>query len=193
MSDGGAILFHVAVVADLLDGLLEDELKPTPLTPREFQVATVLVTRGPMPPGEIATVTGVPAPSISRFLGSMEGRGLVTQSVNPADRRSRIVSLTDEGLSAFAESQAAFQELFRAVATRLGSELAVTDASIHRLEWALRGIAGIDTPVPVEVPSARSHVLHYPGAPLRLEEEAEVLDFIEWLRQRAARRSRRGG
>lgn len=193
MSDGGAILFHVAVVADLLDGLLEGQLKPTRLTPREFQVATVLVTRGPMPPGEIATVTGVPAPSVSRFLASMERRGLVTQSVNPADRRSRIVSLTGEGSSAFAEAQAAFRELFKAVATRLGSELAVTDASIHRLEWALRGIAGVDTPVPVEVPSARSHVLHYPGAPLGLDEEAELLDYIEWLRQRAARRNRRGG
>lgn len=193
MSDGGAILFHAAVVADLLDGLLERQLSSTRLAPREFQLATVLVTRGPISPGEMATVTGVPAPSVSRVLGNMETGGLVTQRVNPADRRSRIVALTEEGSAAFAEAQAAFQELFTALAARLGSELAVTDASVHRLEWALRGMAGVEVPVPVEAPDARSHALHYAGAPLRLDEEAEVLDYIDWLRQRAARRQRRRG
>ncbi len=191
MSDGGAILFHVAVVADLLDGLLEQHLAPTRLTPREFQLATVLTTRGPMPPGAIATVTGVPAPSVSRVVGHMASRSLVTQEANAADRRSRIVSLTSEGKAAHADSQAAFRTLFDAVAAHLGSELAVTDASVHRLEWAMRAIAKVEAPEPVAVPDATSHVLHYAGPALGLDEEAEVHDYIDWVRQRTARRQRR--
>ena len=180
-----ALLFHASVVADLLDALLERHLAPTRLTPREFEIATVLRTRGPLPPGEIATVTGVPAPSVSRVLGRMEAARLVAVADNPTDRRSRIFSLTKDGTDAFAEAQAAFDGLFGAVAARLASGLPVVDASVLHLEWALRSVAGVEVPEPLASPSATSHVLHYAGPPLRLDEEAEVLDYIDWLRQRA--------
>jgi DNA-binding MarR family transcriptional regulator len=191
MSDGRAILFHAAVVADLLDGLLDRQLAATRLKPREFEIATVLATRGPMSPGEIATVSGVPAPSVSRVIGQMEAAGLVSQAANPTDGRSRIVRMTSEGSAAFEGAQAAFLELLGAVQAHLGEGLPMAAAAVHRLEWALRSVAGVEVADPVEDLAATSSTLHYAGAPLRLDEEAEVLDYIDWLRHRAGREKAR--
>ena len=78
--DARALLLHASVVADLLGGLLDAHLAPARLTPREFEIATVLITRGPLPPGEIAVATGVPAPTAS-------SRALAALPARPPQRR----------------------------------------------------------------------------------------------------------
>ncbi len=77
------MLFHASVASDLLGGLLDVRLAGTGLSPRAFQVATVLATRGPPPPGELAAVTGVPSPSMSRIVAAMGRDGLVTVRAHP--------------------------------------------------------------------------------------------------------------
>lgn len=179
----GAILLHATVVADLLDGLLDRFLSTSPLAPREFEIMTVLSVRGPQPPSVLSAVTGVPAPSVSRVTGRLERAGMVTQTSNPTDRRSRIVALTDRGRAAFDTAQAAFRELYGAVVDTLGEELPVAAFGVRRLEWALRVVSG--TPVS-EPPGIEGgvHALHYAGPALDAQEEAEVLDYIEWVRAR---------
>jgi len=182
-ADRRAVLFHASVVADLVDTLLEARLHGCRLSPREFQVATVLVTRGSLPPTGIAAATGVPAPSISRVIAGLERTGLVVQRTHPSDRRSRLVELTGDGRAAFAEAQAAFTGLFDSIAGALGESLSVADFGVRRLEWALRTISGRPIPTPLASP-VEIQSLHYPGQRLSLEAEAEVLEYIEWIRAR---------
>ena len=184
--DARALLLHAAVVSDLLDGLLEAALADCRLTPREFEIATVLVTRGPLPPGEIGTITGVPAPSVSRLVAGMVRTGLVSHAAHPRDRRSRLVSLTSSGTTAYEEAQAAFSRLYDAVAGELGDSAPAVDGAVRRLEWALRSVAGMPIPEPLASDGPTLQSVSYPGPRLALDEEAEVVDYIAWLRHRRA-------
>jgi DNA-binding MarR family transcriptional regulator len=184
----GSILLHAAAVADLLDGLIEQYLSASPLTPRQFEIMTVLSVRGPQSPSELAAVTGVPAPSVSRVTGLLERQAMLHGRANPSDRRSRILALTDEGHAAFTAAQAEFRKLHAAVADTLGSGLSVVAFGVRRLEWAIRVVSGTSIPDPFA--TATTQALHYRGPALDAQEEAEVLDYIEWVRARRRPRGR---
>jgi DNA-binding MarR family transcriptional regulator len=179
----GAILLHATVVADLLDGLIDRHLSTSPLAPREFEIMTVLSVRGAQPPSVLSAVTGVPAPSVSRVTGRLERAGMVRHTANPTDRRSHIVELTARGRAAFGAAQAAFRELYDAVVETLGEGLPVVAFGVRRLEWAQRVVSGAQVS---ESPGIETdaHALHYGGPALDAHEEAEVLDYIEWVRAR---------
>lgn len=50
-------------------------------------------------PGELADIERVSAPSMTRTINCLAERGLVTRDVHPSDGRSKVVSLTAEGLA----------------------------------------------------------------------------------------------
>lgn len=54
----------------------------------------------PMTPGELAETERVSAPSMTRTINCLAERGLVSRADNPSDGRSKVVSLTPEGLAA---------------------------------------------------------------------------------------------
>jgi DNA-binding MarR family transcriptional regulator len=181
------LLFHLAVVEDLFAGALEARLAGAPLSARGFEVASVLVTRGPLSPGEIADITGVPAPSISKVVARMEATGLVRTSPHPTDGRSRVVALTRPGRRAFDVTRSSFGRLYDELATELGSSVDLVDWAVRRLEWGMRRLMGLSPPSPLEsTPAARQ--LTYPGEPLTPDEETEALDFVDWLRHRRGTR-----
>ena len=180
------LLFHVAVVADLFGGALEARLADGPLSARGFEVATVLVTRGPLSPGEIADITGVPAPSISKVVARMEAMGLVRHSPHPSDGRSRLVALTPPGRRAFEVARTSFARLYDDLQHELGSSTELVDSAVRRLEWGLRRLAGLPVPAPL-TGAPTGGLLAYPGEQLTPAEETEVLDFVDWLRHRSRR------
>jgi DNA-binding MarR family transcriptional regulator len=188
-----ALLFHASVVADLLDGQLDACLSGCRLSPREFEIATVLSVRGPTSPTDVANLTGVPAPSVSRVLAGLERAELVAERSHPTDRRSRLIELTPTGRTAFGEAQEAFLGLLADVSDALGDSLAVVDFAVRRLEWALRSISNRPIPMPLPAPDATVQSLHYAGPRLRLDDETEVLDYIEWIRARRPRAPQRQG
>lgn len=181
--DNSALLLRAAAVADLLEGLLERCLSGSSLSPREFEIATVLSVRGPQSPSELAGVTGVPAPSVSRVTGRLERAGLLRQQAHASDRRSRLFELTPNGRAAFAAAQAEFRKLYLKVAETLGPGLPVAAFGLRRLEWALRVVSGEFVPDALTVPEG-PRTLPYRGRALTAFEEAEVLDYIEWVRSR---------
>ncbi len=187
INDDEAVLFHASVVSDLLGGLLEERLAGSGLSPRAFEVATVLMTRGALPPGEIASITGVPAPSMSRIVATMERAGLVAVSAHPTDGRSRVVELTDAGRSAFTAAQAAFRGLLAEVRGRLDAGAPLVAWGVRRLESALRAVAGASQVAPLPEPG--SHAVFYTGDRLHPDQEAELLAYLAWLRHRDTRRS----
>ena len=53
----------------------------------------------PLTPGDLAETERVSAPSMTRTINCLEERGLVTRENHPTDGRSKVVSITTEGLA----------------------------------------------------------------------------------------------
>lgn len=64
------------------------------------RVLSLLALNNPVAQKELAYVLGIRSQSLAELLTKMEDKGLVERGPNPADRRTRIVSLTDEGRAA---------------------------------------------------------------------------------------------
>jgi DNA-binding MarR family transcriptional regulator len=62
-----------------------------------FDVTRTLALEGEMTISEIAAATGRPLSTASRLVDGLEGAGLVRRTGNPADGRSMLVGLTDNG------------------------------------------------------------------------------------------------
>ena len=68
------------------------------LTRGEFDILAVLRRSAtPRSPGELRTISLATAPSTTKRLKQLEGRGLVSRSMNPADCRGALISLTAAG------------------------------------------------------------------------------------------------
>ena len=67
------------------------------LTLSQLRVIRTLTVNGEMSAGELASVTELWAPSISRLLVNLSERGLVTRRTDPADARRTLVAVTKAG------------------------------------------------------------------------------------------------
>ena len=67
------------------------------LTLSQWSALSTVETHGPLRIGDIAEREGVSAPTATRLVASLEERGLVERTTDPADRRSWYVSLTALG------------------------------------------------------------------------------------------------
>jgi DNA-binding MarR family transcriptional regulator len=56
-----------------------------------------LVSDGPMRTGELATVEGIAAPSMTRIVASLEQQGHVRRTTDPIDGRALVVAATASG------------------------------------------------------------------------------------------------
>lgn len=74
------------------------------LAPHQFSVLARLEGT-PRTPGELAEIERVSAPSMTRTAGALVERGLVDRTVDPADRRQVILSLTPEGATMLKDSR----------------------------------------------------------------------------------------
>ena len=66
------------------------------VAPHQFSVMCRL-EEAPRTPGELAEIERVAKPSMTRTVNALVERGLVLRQDDPLDRRSVILSLTDEG------------------------------------------------------------------------------------------------
>lgn len=62
---------------------------------------------GPIRFADLAQIEQVSAPSITRLIAELEGRGLVTRSPDPHDRRASLVRVTPQGEDAVLRARAA--------------------------------------------------------------------------------------
>jgi len=69
------------------------------LTKEQLRVIFLLSFKGKASPGEVAEAFGVPKANVTSVIDRLVGKGLVSRQENPKDRRSYILSLTEEGRS----------------------------------------------------------------------------------------------
>ena len=73
-------------------------------------------------PAEIARRAGVTRQAIHQSVGELAELGLVRLAPDPANRRARLVTLTARGRRTVARARAAFADIERELARRIGAE-----------------------------------------------------------------------
>jgi len=79
----------------------------------DFAALEVLLHKGPLPVNEIGRMVRLTSGSITTAIDRLERKGMVERRNDPADRRTRVVHLTDAGRKlihcAFADHEAAME------------------------------------------------------------------------------------
>ncbi|MEV0698581.1 MarR family winged helix-turn-helix transcriptional regulator [Saccharopolyspora sp. NPDC050389] len=79
---------------------IPDELQSLALAPRHLSLLSYLLFDGPMTVNELATRLEVAPTTVSLMVGELSRKHVVERREDEADRRRRIVSITDEMLPA---------------------------------------------------------------------------------------------
>src|SRR3954468_2168887 len=69
----------------------------TDLSPSQTAALATIERRGPLTPSELAACERIQRPTATRVLARLEEAGLVERAADPTDRRSSLVSVTEEG------------------------------------------------------------------------------------------------
>lgn len=77
------------------------------VTLSEASVLSRLDRDGPASPGSLAALEGVRPQAIATTLATLEGRGLVSRSADPGDRRRAVMAVTDAGRAVVADRRSA--------------------------------------------------------------------------------------
>ncbi|HYM84469.1 MAG TPA: MarR family transcriptional regulator [Candidatus Dormibacteraeota bacterium] len=101
--DGNVLATEAAMntirTADMLFDSIGRLLRPLGVSAAGGLVLGILRDHGRMPPSELGQRLIVTRATVTGLLDSLERRGFVRRSANPADRRSVLVEITPEGLS----------------------------------------------------------------------------------------------
>lgn len=113
---------------------LARDLADLDLTSSETNVLAVLADGHPRAVGMLAAATATRSTTLTNVLDRLVVRGLVVREVDPEDRRSFVVGLTDSGRETAAAVDAAVQRLERAALSLVGQrELAGFQAVVEAL------------------------------------------------------------
>jgi DNA-binding MarR family transcriptional regulator len=96
---------------------------------------------GPLTPSELASRERVTRPTATRFLAKLLARELVTRTSDPADRRSSLIAITDEGRETIRELRTR-KDVF--LARRLDALSPADRATIERAVELLEQISESD-------------------------------------------------
>ena len=78
---------------------LDEVLRPASITPLQYTALTVLERRADLSTAELARNAFVTDQSAADMVGVLDERGLLVRLPDAADRRRRVLRLTDEGRS----------------------------------------------------------------------------------------------
>lgn len=89
--------FLVRRLHQIHGAMFHDECGSFGITPVQFGVLTILDGKSPLDQVTLAAEVGIDRTNVADVVARLEGRGLVTRRSNPSDRRTRLVSITDDG------------------------------------------------------------------------------------------------
>jgi DNA-binding MarR family transcriptional regulator len=146
-----SILLELSTVAGLIRTLVDQALAGLDAK-EEFLTYTLLAVFGEANPTQVAIHEGRPLTTVSDRLNRLVQRGHAERVPNPADGRSSLFRLSDEGWAAFWEAQPRFREVLEGVDARLDMPLEDIRRAIESVERALREELGVlnekKTPTP---------------------------------------------
>src|SRR5688500_5502630 len=97
---------------------LEAPLGEPGLNPVEGHVLTYLHSYAPASIGELVRVFGIKQSTFTSLLDRLETAGLIRREMNPADRRSFLIHITQEGRTRAEQSNRVLLELEDAIRSR---------------------------------------------------------------------------
>jgi MarR family 2-MHQ and catechol resistance regulon transcriptional repressor len=117
MSDQSLKLLVVMLrAAQTIEDLVKKDMKRYGINPTEFAVLELLYSKGEQPIQKIGKKILLASSSITYVIDQLEKKGLVQRIDCPADRRSKLVSITDKGKKfmeeAFPKHKKKIEELF---------------------------------------------------------------------------------
>ena len=129
------IVANIERATHLIDIELGRRLAALEITQAEAHVLARLGRGGPTSPSELHRLFGHKRSTLTGILDRLEERRWITRELDPADRRSFVVSLTGPGKTAAAKVVAAVDALERRVARRVaGRDLEGFAAVLAALE-----------------------------------------------------------
>ncbi len=124
--------------ADMLFDRIGRLLRPLWVSAAGGLVLGILRDRGPMPPSELSERLIVTRATVTGVLDSLERRGFVRRSANPADRRSLLVEITPEGLRVLTDLRTIVHRNEKAWLSELSDrELRAYIRLLHRIQESL--------------------------------------------------------
>ncbi|WP_149181016.1 MarR family transcriptional regulator [Streptomyces sp. TRM49041] len=118
----------------------EELARPAGLTAARWQVLGA-VLREPLTVAGIARAMGITRQSVQRVADLLVERGLAAYAPNPAHRRAKLLSPTEEGRAALARIDPGHADLAARLAAELGEEaFAETARVLERLSRAMEAI-----------------------------------------------------
>jgi DNA-binding MarR family transcriptional regulator len=132
-----SILLELSTVAGLIRTLVDQALAGLDAKD-DFLTYTLLAVFGEANPTQVALHEGVALTTVSDRLNRLVQRGHAERVPNPADGRSSLFRLTEEGEAAFREAQPRFREALMSFDGRLDMPLDDIRRGIESVERALR-------------------------------------------------------
>lgn len=105
-------------------------------------LAALAFSDGPIATIELAERMAVQWPSLVRTLNDLEAEGLIERRVNPADKRSRLVTITQQGLAVFDEVKTVLDPARAALLREFADEELATAERLLERFFAVMGQAG---------------------------------------------------
>jgi DNA-binding MarR family transcriptional regulator len=132
------VLFQTYIAGQRLGALLDRHLEAAGVTSDGFGLLSALGIWGPITPTELAGRIGMPPTTLSSALGRASARGHVRRLPNPADGRSHLVELTEEGDRVWQAGWPALRSVLARLEQELSGSLDDVQDAIDRLDAAAR-------------------------------------------------------
>ncbi len=119
--DTGAIVFSLLKVSEMVDERLNAALEPHGLSLAKFGVLQTLVDSGPLPLGVLSERLGCVKSNVTQLVDRLEADDLVRRMADPQDRRTKLATITDEGLRSYTVGRHALEEAQRVVLAKVSA------------------------------------------------------------------------
>jgi DNA-binding MarR family transcriptional regulator len=116
------LCFHMQRAARALARVFDEAFRPIDLTNGQFSLMMSLSRGEPKPMGRIADVLAMDRTTLTAALKPLTRRGLVSVTVDPDDKRSRLLTLTPAGRALLAEALPIWRRTHAAVERQLAGD-----------------------------------------------------------------------
>jgi DNA-binding MarR family transcriptional regulator len=109
------LCLHVQRAARALSRLFDEALRPVGLTSGQFSLLNALNRPAPPPIAPVAKLLAMDRTTLTAALKPLERDGLVAIAIDPDDRRSRLLRLTDKGREVLASAIPIWRDVHGAI------------------------------------------------------------------------------